>query len=82
MGVISLQGDAQARLIESMLMEELDASEIGERRIICGDAYSFQGDERDVMFLSLVAAPNVRSHLVVAAKHARQTRTMTCFSNL
>ena len=31
-----------------------------ERQIICGDAYSFQGDERDVMFLSLVIAPNMR----------------------
>ena len=34
--------------------------EMVERQIICGDAYSFQGDERDVMFLSLVIAPNVR----------------------
>ncbi len=31
-----------------------------ERQIICGDSYSFQGDERDVMFLSLVIAPNMR----------------------
>lgn len=60
MGVISLQGDAQARLIETMLLEHLDATEIEERRIICGDAYSFQGDERNVIFLSMVAAPNTR----------------------
>jgi len=60
MGVISLQGDAQARLIETMLLNQLEAKELEERRIICGDAYSFQGDERDVMFLSMVAAPNTR----------------------
>ncbi len=60
MGIISLQGNAQARLIETMLLEELEATEIEERRIICGDAYSFQGDERDVMFLSMIAAPNAR----------------------
>lgn len=60
MGVISLQGASQAHLIETMLMEELDIREIEKRRIVCGDAYSFQGDERDVIFLSLVAAPNHR----------------------
>jgi len=27
-----------------------------ERQIICGDAYAFQGDERDVIFLSMVAS--------------------------
>lgn len=60
MGVISLQGDDQARLIESMLLERLEADEISERRIVCGDAYSFQGDERHVIFLSMVAARNRR----------------------
>ncbi|WP_163970451.1 AAA domain-containing protein [Oceanobacillus halotolerans] len=60
MGVISLQGHDQARLIENLLREKIGEEEMIERQIICGDAYSFQGDERDVMFLSLVAAPNVR----------------------
>lgn len=27
------------------------------RKLVCGDAYAFQGDERDVMFLSMVSAP-------------------------
>ena len=57
MGVISLLGDAQARLIENELVEKLGPEEIEKRKILCGDAYSFQGDERDVMFLSLVVAP-------------------------
>ncbi|WP_257535991.1 hypothetical protein [Metabacillus litoralis] len=30
------------------------------RRLITGDAYAFQGDERDIIFLSMVIAPNVR----------------------
>lgn len=60
MGVISLQGEAQAKRIEAMLVEHLGAEEIEKRQLICGDAYSFQGDERHVMFLSLVAAPNRR----------------------
>ena len=60
MGVIALQGNAQAGLIESLLLERLGAEEMERRRLICGNPYSFQGDERDVIFLSMVAAPNER----------------------
>jgi len=60
MGVISLLGEHQARKIEQMLIERLSPEEIEERRIVCGDAYAFQGDERDVIFLSMVAARNER----------------------
>ncbi|MEN6390806.1 MAG: AAA domain-containing protein [Syntrophomonas sp.] len=60
MGVISLQGYEQARVILELLREKIGDQEINARHIICGDAYSFQGDERDVMFLSMVAAPNMR----------------------
>jgi hypothetical protein len=58
MGVISLLGEKQAKYISELIAERLDETERAERRIICGDAYAFQGDERDVMFLSLVVAPN------------------------
>lgn len=60
MGVISLQGDTQAQYLEREIARRLPAQEIVSRQIVCGDAYAFQGDERDVMFLSLVAAPNER----------------------
>jgi very-short-patch-repair endonuclease len=60
LGVISLQGDAQSELIESMLLERIGAEEIEDRKLVCGNAYSFQGDERDVVFMSMVAAPNAR----------------------
>lgn len=56
LGVISLLGEEQARMIEGMLFEKLGPSEIKLRRIHCGDAYYFQGDQRDVIFLSLVEA--------------------------
>jgi very-short-patch-repair endonuclease len=59
MGVIVLQGDAQAALVESQLLECLGTDEIERRRLICGNPYSFQGDERDIMFLSMVAASDV-----------------------
>lgn len=60
LGVISLQGDTQSELIESMLLERIGAEEIEARKLVCGNAYSFQGDERDVVFMSMVAAPNAR----------------------
>ncbi|MGH4138411.1 AAA domain-containing protein [Clostridium sp.] len=60
MGVISLLGDAQAELIQGMLVERLGMEEMLQRRLICGDAYSFQGDERDIMFLSMVIANNAK----------------------
>ena len=60
MGVISLQGETQAKLIEHKLLETLEPEIIEARRLICGDAYAFQGDERNIIFLSMVAAPNER----------------------
>jgi superfamily I DNA and/or RNA helicase/very-short-patch-repair endonuclease len=60
MGVISLLGDAQGNLIENLLRKKLGVEEIIKRRIVCGDAYSFQGDERDIMFLSMVISKDVK----------------------
>ncbi|PFP29310.1 hypothetical protein COJ96_11655 [Bacillus sp. AFS073361] len=57
MGVISLQNEGQAQLIEKKLLQEIGPEEMEKRNLICGDAYAFQGDERDIMFLSMVAAP-------------------------
>jgi very-short-patch-repair endonuclease/DNA polymerase III delta prime subunit len=53
-GVISLLGPQQARLIEGILMERIDPEEWRARDIRCGDATDFQGSERDIMFLSMV----------------------------
>lgn len=60
MGVISLLGEKQAKYISELIAQRIDETERAERRIICGDAYAFQGDERDVMFLSLVVATNAQ----------------------
>ncbi|MBM4064564.1 MAG: hypothetical protein FJ266_02820 [Planctomycetes bacterium] len=57
-GVISLLGEKQAKYISGLIAQRIDETEREERRIICGDAYAFQGDERDIIFLSLVIAPN------------------------
>ena len=53
-GVISLLGDQQAKYVQKLLFEKLEPVVLEERRILCGDASNFQGDERDVVFLSMV----------------------------
>ncbi len=56
-GVISLLGTGQAKAIEKKLLDRVSPDEWTARDLRCGDAADFQGSERDVMFLSMVAAP-------------------------
>ncbi len=53
-GVISMLGESQAVLIQSMIHKEIESVEIESRRIQSGISGEFQGDERDVIFLSMV----------------------------
>lgn len=53
-GVISMLGESQATLIQSMIHKEIESIEIETRRIQSGISGEFQGDERDVIFLSMV----------------------------
>ena len=54
LGVISLLGDEQAELIQDLIVKRIPATEIENHKILCGNSASFQGDERDIMFISLV----------------------------
>jgi very-short-patch-repair endonuclease len=56
-GVISLLGDEQALLIENMLRMRLSPDVFARHRLLCGNAAQFQGDERDIVFLSMVDGP-------------------------
>jgi hypothetical protein len=56
-GVVVLQGSAQADLVRARLAERMSAAEQQRRRLRVGTPPDFQGDERDVVFLSLVVAP-------------------------
>jgi very-short-patch-repair endonuclease len=60
MGVIVLQGRRQAEIIEDRLAQALTPKLRGDHRIRCGVPATFQGDQRDVIFLSMVVAPNQR----------------------
>ncbi len=73
-GVISLLGDAQAREIERLVLERLGPMEIERRQLVCGDAYAFQGDERDVMLLSLVSAPSEERRIGTLTDEASRRR--------
>lgn len=57
-GVVSLLGDKQSRELWDRLTDELGTELMERHRITCGDARTFQGKERDIMFLSMVSAPN------------------------
>jgi very-short-patch-repair endonuclease/Cdc6-like AAA superfamily ATPase len=56
-GVISMVGDEQAEEIEKILRSKISPAEFTDRQIICGNSAQFQGDERDVMFLSVIDGP-------------------------
>jgi len=56
-GVISLVGTEQAERIRVLLSQRLSLATIERHRIICGNAAQFQGDERDVIFLTMVDSP-------------------------
>ena len=58
-GVISLLGKDQQKYITKLISEEISSEEIEKRKIVCGDSYTFQGDERDIIFLSMVKAPDL-----------------------
>jgi very-short-patch-repair endonuclease len=57
-GVVSLLADKQALSIWERLTDTIGPELIDRHKIACGDARTFQGKERDIVFLSMVSAPN------------------------
>jgi len=55
LGVVSLLGIEQAQYIDRLVRSRCDAAELARRNFACGDARIFQGSERDIVFLSMVA---------------------------
>ena len=53
-GVVSLVGDEQALEIDNLIRAHLSPDRYERHRVLCGNAAQFQGDERDVVFISLV----------------------------
>ncbi|WP_244549230.1 AAA domain-containing protein [Bradyrhizobium canariense] len=59
-GVISLIGGHQAALIQKMLLDRIGEVAFIHHGIVCGDSATLQGNERDIVFLSMVADPSNR----------------------
>ena len=82
-GVISMVGQDQADAIDTFLAQHVDYPDRTERRLVCGTPAQFQGDERDIVFISMVDAPadggplpkqerpDYKQRLNVAASRAR-----------
>ncbi len=57
LGVVSLLSTSgQAEYLHHRLREEIGPEELERRQLRVGDAYTFQGDERDVVLISMVVA--------------------------
>ncbi len=79
-GVISLIGAEQAELVRVLLTERIGEEAMQRHRVLCANSAGFQGNERDVVFLSMVADRGRRASLTtlpyeqrfnVAASRAR-----------
>jgi very-short-patch-repair endonuclease len=58
--VIALSGDKQGKYINDLLLDTLGSEVMQRHRIICGRPSELQGQERDVVYLSMVACPQTR----------------------
>ena len=64
-GVISLIGAEQAEHIRSRLSETIGEEVMQRHSILCGDSATFQGSERDIVFLSMVADSSHKTALTM-----------------
>lgn len=67
-GVISLTGKGQVKKIQQLLSQKVAPGVIEERDLMVGNAPDFQGAERDVMFLSMVASLNGKTRVTALTK--------------
>jgi hypothetical protein len=56
-GVISLVGDDQSRLIRGRLLDAVGPQLMARHDVLVGDPPTFQGAERDIIFISMVCSP-------------------------
>lgn len=57
-GVICLLGFKQALLIDKLIIDRIGIDKHEQHKILCGDARYFQGQEKDIIYLSMVASKN------------------------
>ncbi|MDT3441120.1 AAA domain-containing protein [Pseudofrankia sp. BMG5.37] len=71
-GVVVLQGTGQADLVRSLLAARMSAAEQQRRRLRVGTPPDFQGDERDVVFLSMVVTPDTATPALTRQEYQRR----------
>ncbi|WP_250292502.1 AAA domain-containing protein, partial [Frankia sp. CiP1_Cm_nod1] len=76
-GVVVLQGSAQAELIRGRLVSRMSPAEQQRRRLRVGTPPDFQGDERDVVFLSMVVAPGTPTPSLTRLEYQRRFNVAT-----
>jgi len=70
-GVVSLLGEIQAKYIRDRLIQEIGPDLFKKFEINCGDARNFQGHERDIVFLTMVASRD-NKHPLVQDSHGKR----------
>ncbi|VVH63672.1 DNA helicase [uncultured Gammaproteobacteria bacterium] len=76
-GIIVLQGKAQQDIIHNLLLEKVNSKDYQERKIMVGNPASFQGDERDIIFLSLVTAHDHPRKALTKVEYKRRFNVAT-----
>ncbi len=71
-GVVVLQGTGQVDLIRNAIIRRMPRAEQERRRLRVGTPPDFQGDERGVMFLSMVIAPGTRTTSLTKLEYQRR----------
>ncbi|MFD6894131.1 AAA domain-containing protein [Rhodococcus sp. NPDC060086] len=71
-GVVVLQGQSQVDVIQNELLDRLTPDQWEDRRLRVGTPPDFQGDERHVVFVSMVVAPE--QHIAAMTKTDYQRR--------
>jgi very-short-patch-repair endonuclease len=71
-GVVVLQGQKQVDVIRNELLARIDAETREKRRLRVGTPPDFQGDERHVVFLSMVVAPGQKFMAMTKNEYQRR----------
>lgn len=72
-GVISLTGSEQAKYISQIISKYLTPAERDACNFHVGDSYAFQGDERDVILLSMVVgSSDAKRYVALTRENFRQ----------
>ena len=71
-GVVVLQGQRQVELISQALREALDPQVWRDRNLRVGTPPDFQGDERHVIFLSMVVCPDTNVNALTRSESQRR----------